>query len=86
MLVFAVECDKVGMEETLLWELILVADSVQIETGAEVLFLVDEGVDVFDVFFLEEDSGFGGRVLVLAVGDEGFWRVWKWFALFAAVH
>ncbi len=86
MLIFAVEGDKVGMEETLLWQLILVADSVEVKTGAEILFLVDEGIDVFDVFFLEEDCGFGGRVLVLAVGNKGFGRVGKWLALFAAVH
>ena len=53
LLVFAIQSDKVGMEKTLLREFVLIADSVKIEASAEVLLLIDECVDVFNVLLLQ---------------------------------
>ena len=52
LFVLTIKSDEVGMKKTLLRKLILIAYSIKIETSAHVLFLVDEGINILNIFFL----------------------------------
>ena len=54
-LILTVEGDEVVMDKTFLWELVLVADSVEIQTGAEVFFSTLETLYIFCVILLQKD-------------------------------
>ena len=52
LFVLTIKSDEVGMKKTLLRKLILIADSIKIQTSTHILFLVDEGINILNIFFL----------------------------------
>ncbi len=84
-LILTVEGDEVVMDETFLWKFVLVADSIEIQTGAEVFFSTLKTLYIFCVILLQEDGGFGGGALVshAVVGIGG---VGERTSFFAAGH
>ena len=86
LLILAIKGNEVRMKKTLLRKLVLVTNCVKIEASTEILFLVDQSIDVFDILLLQEDSGLSRRVLIFAIWNESFRGVREWLTLFTTVH
>jgi len=54
-LIFTIQGDEIVMDQTFLWNLILVADSVEFQAGAEVVLTTLERLNVFRVIFLQQN-------------------------------
>ena len=48
------------MDQTFLRNLILVANPVELQTGAEVVFATLERLDILSMILLQKDGGLGG--------------------------
>jgi len=54
-LIFTIQGDEIVMDQTFLWNLVLVADPVEFQAGAEVILTTLERLNVFCVIFLQQN-------------------------------
>ena len=75
-LVFTIKSDEIVMNQALLGNLILVANSVELKAGTEIVLSTLKRFNVFSMVLLQKDGGFRGRALITH-RRVSVWRIWQ---------